>query len=182
MPFQRVQMHWFDENHGLLLIKEATSANFSKGSLLVTRSGGMKWETYEIPVADGFEVVDKDTLYLSDPFEDSISYRSLDGGKSWLEVLTQDSEFQLKDRLGGTLSSLKTLDQEQVWAIYSDGNCESFTQEDGSSKLECELSWALSHSEDGGESWENIPLPDGKTQVDKTFSFNTMLLEQTKKV
>ncbi len=100
MPFQRVQMHWFDENHGLLLIKEATSANFSKGSLLVTRSGGMKWETYEIPVADGFEVVDKDTLYLSDPFEDSISYRSLDGGKSWLEVLTQDSEFQLKDRLG----------------------------------------------------------------------------------
>ncbi|MGI6258293.1 MAG: glycoside hydrolase domain-containing protein [Anaerolineaceae bacterium] len=178
MPFQRVQMHWFDENHGLLLIKEATSANFSKGSLLVTRSGGMKWEAYEIPVADGLEVVDKDTLLLSDPFEESISYRSLDGGKSWLEVLTQDSEFQLKDRLGGTLSSLQTLDQEQVWAVFSDGNCESFSQEDGSSKLECELSWALSHSVDGGESWENIPLPDGKTQVDKTFSFNTMLLEQ----
>ena len=76
------------------------------------------------------------------------------------------------------LSSLKTLDQEQVWAVFSDGNCESFSQEDGSSKLECELSWALSHSVDGGESWENIPLPDGKTQVDKTFSFNTMLLEQ----
>jgi len=163
MPFQSIQMHWFDENHGLLLIKEATSANFSKGSLLVTKSAGMKWEAYEVPVADGMAVVDKDTLFLSDPFEENISYRSLDGGKSWLEVSTPESQIQPESRSGGTLSALQTLDQEQVWAIYSDGNCESYPEEDGSSKLECELSWALSHSGDGGEIWENIPLPDGTT-------------------
>ena len=177
MPLQSIQMHWFDEYHGLVLIKEATSANFSKGSLLVTKSAGMKWEAYEVPVADGFKVVDEDVLFLSDPFKENISYRSQDGGISWFEVSRQDPQFQPENRSGGTLSSVQTLDQKQVWAIYSDGNCESFSLEDGSSKLDCAMSWALSHSEDGGENWVNLPLPDGKTQVEKTFSFNTVLLE-----
>jgi len=177
MPFQRVQMHWFDENHGLLLIKEATSANFSEGSLLVTKSGGMEWEIFEVPVAERFEVTDEDTFFLSSPFEPDVGYQSQDSGKTWQEVSTQNYQIQFIDSLNGLLSSVQTLDQKHVWAIYNDGNCESSAEEVGSSKLECEVIWALSHSKDGGKIWENLPLPDGKTHVEKTFTFNTISLE-----
>ena len=178
MPFQNIQMHWFNENHGLILFKEATSANFSEGRLLVTKSGGMEWEIFEVPVAEQLQITDEDSLFLPNPFENNMGYRSQDGGKTWQEVSTQDSHVPLKTSLDETFSSVQSLDHKHVWAVNSDGNCESSPQKDGLSKLECEMTWALSYSDDGGESWENLRLPDGKTQVEKNFSFDTISLEQ----
>ncbi len=83
VPFGRAYMQWQDNDKGLILIKQATSSNFSIGILLKTSDGGLSWVVLEPPAAEEFVFVDENVGFMRDPVDPSRLYQTQDGGKRW---------------------------------------------------------------------------------------------------
>jgi len=83
VPFGRAYMQWQDNDKGLILIKQATSSNFSIGILLKTSDGGLSWEVLEPPAAEEFVFLDENLGFMRDPVDPTRLYQTRDGGKSW---------------------------------------------------------------------------------------------------
>jgi len=83
VPFGSAYMQWQDNDKGLILIKQATSSNFSIGILLKTSDGGLSWVVLEPPAAEEFVFVDENVGFMRDPVDPSRLYQTQDGGKSW---------------------------------------------------------------------------------------------------
>ena len=82
-PIGSIQMQWLDENSGFILVKQVTSSNFSMGTLFITKDGGKKWGTEEVPVAEEFVFLDPKLGFMKNPENAQSLYRTLDGGLSW---------------------------------------------------------------------------------------------------
>jgi len=82
-PFGNAFIQWRDNDHGWILIKQATSSNFSIGVLLKTKDGGLSWEVLEPPAAEEFVFVDESLGYMHDPVDPTQLYQTRDGGKNW---------------------------------------------------------------------------------------------------
>ncbi|MBP7212608.1 MAG: DUF1906 domain-containing protein [Anaerolineaceae bacterium] len=82
-PIGSIQMQWLDENSGFIVVKQATSSNFSMGTLFITKDGGKNWEVQEVPVAEEFVFLDSKLGFMKNPENTQSFYRTLDGGLSW---------------------------------------------------------------------------------------------------
>ena len=82
-PIGSIQMQWLDENNGFIVVKQATSSNFSMGTLFITKDGGKNWKTEEVPVAEEFVFLDAKLGFMKNPENTQSLYRTLDGGLSW---------------------------------------------------------------------------------------------------
>ncbi len=82
-PFGSAYMQWQDNDKGWILIKQATSSNFSLGVLLKTSDGGLSWVVFEPPAAEEFVFLDENVGYMRDPVDPTRLYQTQDGGKSW---------------------------------------------------------------------------------------------------
>ena len=82
-PIGSIQMQWLDENNAFIVVKQATSSNFSMGTLLITKDGGKNWEVQEVPVAEEFVFLDSKLGFMKNPENAQSLYRTLDGGLSW---------------------------------------------------------------------------------------------------
>lgn len=82
-PFAKIEMQWLDENRAFVLVKEATSSNFSMGTLFVSDDGGRSWRPLEVPVAEAFIFLNRELGFMLNPADATTLYRSLDGGESW---------------------------------------------------------------------------------------------------
>lgn len=84
-PISSVWMQWLDEQTGFVLVKTATSQNFSEGALFTTDNAGKDWQALQIPAAEEFWFVNRQEAFLTNPFTPNTFYHSLDGGRSWAE-------------------------------------------------------------------------------------------------
>ena len=82
-PIGSIQMQWLDENNAFIVVKQATSSNFSMGMLFITKDGGKNWETEEVPVAEEFVFLNPQLGFMKNPENVQSLYRTLDGGLSW---------------------------------------------------------------------------------------------------
>lgn len=83
MPFGEALLHWHNPDHGWVLIKQATSSNFSLGILLRTTDGGQTWAVSAPPVAEKFVFLDENVGFMRDPADSTGLYQTQDSGKSW---------------------------------------------------------------------------------------------------
>jgi len=83
VPFGSAYMQWQDNDKGWILIKQATSSNFSIGILLKTSDGGLSWQVLEPPAAEEFVFLDENVGYMRDPVDPTRLYQTQDCGKSW---------------------------------------------------------------------------------------------------
>lgn len=83
MPFGNAFLQWQGQKDGWILVKQATSSNFSVGFLLYTNDGGLSWKLLEPPAAEEFIFVDEKLGFMRDPVNPTRLYRTQDGGESW---------------------------------------------------------------------------------------------------
>ncbi len=67
MPFGNAFVQWQSNGNGWILIKQATSSNFSRGVLLKTSDGGLSWQAFEPPAAEEFVFLDENLGFMRDP-------------------------------------------------------------------------------------------------------------------
>lgn len=83
MPFGNAFVQWQSNGNGWVLIKQATSSNFSLGVLLKTSDDGLSWQAFEPPAAEEFVFLDENLGFMRNPVNPTRMYQTQDGGKSW---------------------------------------------------------------------------------------------------
>jgi photosystem II stability/assembly factor-like uncharacterized protein len=76
-------LHFVDAQTGWLVVKRATSSNFSVGTLFKTTDGGQNWTELALPIGEPVYFVTPDLGWVAGgPAGDQL-YRTQDGGQSW---------------------------------------------------------------------------------------------------
>ena len=86
VPFGDAFLQWQNDKNGWILIKQATSSNFSMGLLLITNDGGQTWKVSEPPAAEEFVFLDEKLGFMRDPVNPTRLYQTQDGGISWQSI------------------------------------------------------------------------------------------------
>lgn len=82
-PVGAIQMQWLNEKQAFVLVKAATSSNFSHGFLFVSGDGGNNWQTQALPAAEEFVFLNAQVGFMRNPANATTLYLSSDGGGSW---------------------------------------------------------------------------------------------------
>ncbi len=78
-----IYLHFVDARTGWLVVKRATSPNFSLGTLFKTDDGGQTWTKLALPVGDPVYFVTAQQGWIAGgPAGDQL-YRTRDGGQNW---------------------------------------------------------------------------------------------------
>ena len=84
--FERAEMGWIDAEVGWIAVKQASSSNFSLGTLFWTSDGGDIWKRSTLPVADFVSFIDPQIGWaVGGPGGDQL-YNTLDGGVTWQDT------------------------------------------------------------------------------------------------
>ena len=86
VPFGNAFLEWQDLNNGWILVKQATSSNFSIGVLLHTTNGGESWSVSQPPAAEEFVFADDQVGFMLDPVDSTRLYQTQDGGVTWQSI------------------------------------------------------------------------------------------------
>jgi photosystem II stability/assembly factor-like uncharacterized protein len=79
-----VYLHFIDSQTGWLVIRRATSSNFSEGTLFKTTDGGGSWTQLTIPVGEPVYFVSSQIGWTAGGAAGDELYRTEDGGLTWL--------------------------------------------------------------------------------------------------
>lgn len=83
VSFGEAFLQWHKHDHGWIMIRQATSSNFSVGVLLRTDDAGQSWIVLEPPAAEEFVFMDENLGFMRDPVDSTRLYQTRDGGESW---------------------------------------------------------------------------------------------------
>jgi photosystem II stability/assembly factor-like uncharacterized protein len=151
-----LQMGFTLPTQGWLVLQKMSSQALSTSMLMKTLDGGLTWQSYDLPTVGNISFTSSREAQLSNGNE---TYQSLDGGVTWQTAqpeLLLISPTNLPE--GATLSGWQS--SSLGWAATSDGDC---TGEKSSPGFSCQLTSSLWQSQDGGASWENLPMPGNNT-------------------
>ena len=87
VPFGDAFIQWQNDQNGWILVRQATSINFSVGILMRTSDGGQSWTVSEPPAAEEFVFVDEKLGFMRDPTDATRLFQTQDGGSSWQSIL-----------------------------------------------------------------------------------------------
>jgi photosystem II stability/assembly factor-like uncharacterized protein len=88
---EKAEMGWFDRQTGWISVKQATSSNFSVGTLFVTSDGGSTWSRTALPIADHIFFSDPQVGWaVGGPTNDQI-FRTQDTGNTWQSMRLDNS-------------------------------------------------------------------------------------------
>lgn len=116
-----------DSTHGWILLRSASSPNFSRGVLLATADGGVTWTRLpEPPIADGLTFITRRNGFLAGGPDGSRFFLTRDGGNTWQAAhLPKPSEGELTfnppvfiSALHGSVSARLTTGNVSTTAIY----------------------------------------------------------------
>lgn len=79
----QVRLHFLDSSIGWLMIKQATSNNFSVGALFGTTDGGQTWARLTIPIGEAVYFVTPEVGWTAGGTAGDELYRTQDGGRTW---------------------------------------------------------------------------------------------------
>jgi photosystem II stability/assembly factor-like uncharacterized protein len=152
--FSPLQLSFTSPSSGWIVLQKQTSQAFDIGMLLKTADGGVTWTSSDVPTAAPIQFVSSTEGWLVDPHSGAL-YRTLDGGLTWQQRRSETGD--------PTLTSLpkdSTLSGSQTstlgWSATSTNNCQG---EKSSPGFTCTVENVLWQSLDGGNTWQNIPLP-----------------------
>ena len=120
-----------DSTHGFVLLRSATSPNFSAGILLTTSDGGASWSRLpDPPIADGLTSVTRRDVWLAGGPDGSQVFVTRDGGNTWRAArIPRPAAGELSfdppvfhDALHGTLTAKLTSGDSSVTAVFSTRN------------------------------------------------------------
>lgn len=83
VPFGNAFLQWQNDKNGWILIKQATSSNFSLGIMLITNDSGRSWAVSKPPAAEEFVFLDEKLGFMRDPVNPTRLYQTKDSGKNW---------------------------------------------------------------------------------------------------
>ncbi|RME57747.1 DUF1906 domain-containing protein, partial [Candidatus Parcubacteria bacterium] len=146
-----LHLFWLDKQHGWLVIKRATSSNFSLGTLFKTADGGNTWNKLNIPIGEPVVFVNEHDGWLAGGAAGNELYRTRDGGASWQEISVDNS-------LAITNRSYRYL--PPTFTNAREGKIPVIVKTDNGSEIR------LYVTRDSGQSWQleaTLPLPSGYT-------------------
>jgi len=147
-----MQLHFTSPVQGWLTMQKMSGQALSTGLLLKTEDGGLTWKMYDLPAIGIISFSSPTDLWLS--HNDQI-YHTVNGGATWQPDPPDALHFAQYDvPEGSTLSGW--LSSSLGWAATSSGEC---TGEKSSSAFSCQVTSSLWQSQDGGSSWQAIPMP-----------------------
>lgn len=168
LPVAQYYLTVWDTETLWLVQKIVSSANFSRAFLYRTLDGGGTWERLELPIAAPIQAEGALSLWLQGGVTDNEVYRSSDGGLTWVKVRNHplQSSPQLQD--GGQQPDI--ISAAMDWKLERKGNCEpQFSSQSSNSgvqkELRCRTVERIWSTDDGGQSWATVPLPDGQTAL-----------------
>lgn len=80
---QDVHLERLDEQTGWLVIKQATSINFTLGTLFKTSNGGHTWTRLDLPIGEPVSFVTDQVGWVAGGAAGSELYQTQDGGATW---------------------------------------------------------------------------------------------------
>ncbi len=82
----KVFLQFIDAQTGWLVVRQASSSNFSRGTLFATRDGGQTWRRLDIPIGEPVAFVTPEVGWTAGGAAGSELYNTLDGGQTWQTV------------------------------------------------------------------------------------------------
>jgi photosystem II stability/assembly factor-like uncharacterized protein len=81
-----VYLQFIDVQTGWLVIRQATSSNFSLGTLFGTRDGGQTWRRLTLPIGEPAAFITPEVGWTAGGAAGNELYRTQDGGQTWQAV------------------------------------------------------------------------------------------------
>ncbi len=152
--WQPLQLKFTSPASGWMVLQKATSQAFNIGILMKTSDAGVSWHTYALPYAAAVEFTsEKEGRFISEDGEEP--YFTTDGGLTWLpgqvgaKILSQPSLPAGTSHSGWGNNGLG-------WAVTNEGSCSGDKTFPG---FTCQANSELWTSQDGGQTWDSVPLP-----------------------
>lgn len=82
-PIGAVYLYFLDLQTGWLVLKQATSSNFSRGSLFKTTDGGVTWEQLALPLGEPVYFATPQLGWTAGGPAGNQLYHTRDGGRTW---------------------------------------------------------------------------------------------------
>jgi photosystem II stability/assembly factor-like uncharacterized protein len=83
-------LHFTDKFTGWLVVKQATSSNFSSGTLFGTADGGLTWKRLNLPIGEPVYFLNAQLGWVAGGADGTTFYKTTDGGATWqLEQIGQ---------------------------------------------------------------------------------------------
>ncbi len=173
----RISIFWHDALHGWLMLRQATSSNFNRGTLFRTQDGGASWQRVTAPGGNPVYFVNASTGWSAGGPNGSAWFRTEDGGASWQEQpLPYPDQADVGQRRHlmphfaadgqqGRVAVLTTTAAGQRRDVYvtNDGGATWFQAADGLSPHDDGFGWRLDgatntllRTQDDGRTWTAV--------------------------
>jgi len=150
-----LQLQFTSPTTGWAVLQKETSQAFDIGILMKTSDGGLTWQSSDLPAADKIDFTSKAEGWLLNTNTDEL-YLTMDGGLTW-QIAQREENLLTQPGVpeGTTLSGWQT--DSLGWSVTSMGSCSG---EKTSPSFSCQVNTALWQTQDGGETWEEVHLPN----------------------
>lgn len=150
-----IQLQFSSPTSGWLVLQKATSLPFDLATLLKTSNAGLTWQTVDLPIVGKITFIDQSEGWLINIKGDQV-FQTTDGGLTWqvarqIDFPSHDSTLPAGTTLSGWLAD------GLGWAATSNGSCQGIKL---TSDFTCQVDNRLWQSQDGGETWDAVPLPE----------------------
>lgn len=168
LPIAQYYLTVWDAETLWIVQKIVSSANFNRGFLYRTLDGGNTWQRFELPIAAPIQAEGALSLWLQGGVTGNEAYRSSDGGVTWVEVTNNPLHTQQHWQDGGQEPGM--ISAAMGWKLERKGNCDLRVISQSSNSgveqgLRCRTVERIWSTDDGGQSWVTIPLPNGQTSL-----------------
>ncbi len=152
-----LQLQFTSPTTGWLVIQKETSQAFDVGILMKTSDGGITWQSADLPTAEKINFTSQTEGWLLNAANDEL-YQTADGGLTW--QIAQRKEYLLSQPLLPESTILSGWQANGLgWAATSRSSCNG---EKSSPGFSCQVNTVLWQTQDGGDSWEEVHLPNNQ--------------------
>lgn len=162
-----VYLQFLDEQMGWLVVKRATSRNFSLGTLFRTDDGGATWVRLTLPIGEPVAFVSRDLGRVSGGAAGDEHYQTRDGGRTWQAVEAAPVASPEAAAPISGLAAVAMASAEIGWAKAVAGSCEPAAP---SAEPRCTSTETLVRTADGGRTWTPLALPGGAPAAVETVA------------
>jgi photosystem II stability/assembly factor-like uncharacterized protein len=155
-----VFLQFIDAQTGWLVVKQATSPNFSLGTLFKTNDAGDHWTRLSLPAGAPVRFTSAQAGVLDASADGNGRFVTRDGGQTWTPQPGASAPTPTGPG-GAGLSALSMATAQAGWAKSALGQCDLGA---------CVLVTQLLSTADGGQTWTAVRLPDGQPAVQQSFA------------